>query len=104
MVSFHSRHRKLAHHPQSTRHTARAPWEWLGAGWKDLWRAPAASISLWPAVRIMGYILVYLVVTRFQFALALTTGFLLAGPFLAMGLVRHQPPAGSGRTRPLVTP
>ena len=62
------------------------PWEWLGAGWKDLWRAPAASISYGLLFAIMGYILVSLVVTRFQFALALTTGFLLAGPFLAMGL------------------
>jgi uncharacterized membrane protein len=34
----------------------------------------------------MGYLLVYLVEGRFQYALALTTGFLLAGPFLSMGL------------------
>ena len=34
----------------------------------------------------MGYVLVYLVESSFQYALALTTGFLLAGPFLAMGL------------------
>lgn len=62
------------------------PWEWLGAGWKDLWRAPAASISYGLLFVIMGYALVYLIVTRFQFALALTTGFMLVGPFLAMGL------------------
>ena len=62
------------------------PWEWLGAGWKDLWRAPATSISYGLIFVIMGYILVYLVINRFHFALALTTGFLLAGPFLAMGL------------------
>ena len=62
------------------------PWEWLGAGWKDLWRAPAASITYGLLFVVMGYALVYLIVTRFQFALALTTGFMLAGPFLAMGL------------------
>jgi uncharacterized membrane protein len=62
------------------------PWEWLGAGWKDLWRAPAASISYGLIFVVMGYFLVYLVEARFQYALALTTGFLLAGPFLAMGL------------------
>ena len=62
------------------------PWEWLGAGWKDLWREPAASISYGLIFVVMGYILVYLVINRFHFALALTTGFLLAGPFLAMGL------------------
>jgi uncharacterized membrane protein len=62
------------------------PWEWLGAGWKDLWQAPAASISYGLIFMIMGYVLVYLVEAQFHYALALTTGFLLAGPFLAMGL------------------
>lgn len=62
------------------------PWEWLGAGWKDLWRTPVASIAYGLIFVIMGYFLVYLVEARFQYVLALTTGFLLAGPFLAMGL------------------
>ncbi|HCB12416.1 MAG TPA: hypothetical protein DEP36_02430 [Gammaproteobacteria bacterium] len=62
------------------------PWEWLGAGWKDLWQAPAASIPYGLIFLIMGYVLVYLVEAQFHYALALTTGFLLAGPFLAMGL------------------
>jgi uncharacterized membrane protein len=62
------------------------PWEWLGAGWRDLWQAPAASIPYGLIFMIMGYVLVYLVEAQFHYALALTTGFLLAGPFLAMGL------------------
>lgn len=62
------------------------PWQWLAAGWKDLWQTPAASISYGLLFVIMGYLLVYLVEARFHYALALTTGFLLAGPFLAMGL------------------
>ena len=62
------------------------PWEWLAAGWKDLWRAPVASIPYGLLFVVMGYVLVYLVESSFQYALALTTGFLLAGPFLAMGL------------------
>ncbi|MBE2294913.1 MAG: DUF2189 domain-containing protein [Phycisphaerales bacterium] len=62
------------------------PWEWLGAGWKDLWRAPAVSISYGLLFVIMGYFLVYLVESSFQYTLALTSGFLLAGPFLAIGL------------------
>ena len=62
------------------------PWQWLAAGWKDLWQAPATSISYGLLFVIMGYLLVYLVEARFHYALALTTGFLLAGPFLAMGL------------------
>ncbi|HRD66941.1 MAG TPA: DUF2189 domain-containing protein [Candidatus Competibacter sp.] len=62
------------------------PWEWLGAGWKDLWRAPAVSVPYGLLFVVMGYALVYLAITRFQYTLALTTGFLLAGPFLSMGL------------------
>jgi uncharacterized membrane protein len=62
------------------------PWEWLGAGWKDLWRVPSASIAYGLLFVIMGYLMVYLVKAQFHYALALTTGFLLAGPFLAMGL------------------
>jgi uncharacterized membrane protein len=62
------------------------PWEWLGAGWKDLARAPGTSISYGLLFVVMGYLLVYLIEFRFQYALALTTGFLLAGPFLSMGL------------------
>lgn len=62
------------------------PWEWLAAGWRDLWRAPVASVSYGLLFVIMGYMLVFLVNARFQSALILTSGFLLAGPFLAMGL------------------
>lgn len=61
-------------------------WEWLGAGWKDLWRAPAVSIPYGLLFVIMGYALVYLATARFHFILALTAGFMLVGPFLAMGL------------------
>ena len=35
---------------------------------------------------IMGYALIYLATARFHFILALTAGFMLVGPFLAMGL------------------
>ncbi|MER2526596.1 MAG: DUF2189 domain-containing protein, partial [Candidatus Competibacter denitrificans] len=54
--------------------------------WKDLWRAPAVSIPYGLLFVIMGYALVYLATTRFHFILALTAGFMLVGPFLAMGL------------------
>lgn len=62
------------------------PWTWLGAGWKDLWRVPMASIPYGLLFVVMGYLVVYLVGAKFQYALALTTGFLLVGPFLSMGL------------------
>jgi uncharacterized membrane protein len=62
------------------------PWEWLGAGWKDLWRTPAASLFHGLIFVVLGYLMVYMVQVRFQYVLALTSGFLLVGPFLAMGL------------------
>lgn len=61
------------------------PWEWLGAGWKDLWQAPAISVPYGLIFVILGYILVYTVSGRFQYVLGFTSGFLLAGPFLALG-------------------
>ncbi|RUQ37522.1 MAG: DUF2189 domain-containing protein [Candidatus Competibacteraceae bacterium] len=62
------------------------PWQWLAAGWRDLWQAPAASISYGSLFVVMGYWLVYLVEAHFQYALVLTSSFLLAGPILATGL------------------
>lgn len=72
--------------PKVRRVSSDQPWEWLGAGWKDLWRTPMASIAYGLIFVVMGYWLVYLVKGQFQYVLALTSGFLLAGPFLAMGL------------------
>lgn len=72
--------------PRVRRISSDRPWEWLGAGWKDLWRVPSASIPYGLLFTVMGYLLVYLVDARFQYALAMTTGFLLVGPFLSMGL------------------
>ena len=72
--------------PNVRRITTRQPWQWLGAGWRDLWRAPAASLAYGLLFVLMGYLLVYTVEGQFQSVLALTTGFLLVGPFLAMGL------------------
>jgi uncharacterized membrane protein len=62
------------------------PWEWLSAGWKDLWRVPTASVAYGLLFTIMGYVLVYMTEAQFHYVLALTSGFLLVGPFLAMGL------------------
>ncbi|HAO31902.1 MAG TPA: DUF2189 domain-containing protein [Candidatus Competibacter sp.] len=79
------------------------PWQWLAAGWKDLWRAPTVSIPYGLMFVVMGYALVYTIETRFQYALALTTGFLLVGPFLSMGLydVSRRLEAGRTPTLPL---
>lgn len=65
--------------------TTAQPWEWLTAGWRDLLKTPISSIAYGAIFAVMGYVLVTVVVENFQLAFALTAGFLLVGPFLAMG-------------------
>ena len=61
-----------------------APLRWLRLGWGDLRAAPAASMFYGGVLTLMGFLL-----TRYYagaVGLALTTGFLLVGPFFAIGL------------------
>ena len=57
---------------------------WLAAAWSDLTAAPAASLFYGAVLATMGFFL-----TRYfggAVGIALTTGFLLVGPFVAIGL------------------
>lgn len=74
--------------PSLTPISREAPWEWVGGGWQDLWKAPAFSL---------GYGLVFLALGGGIFfglqAAGLSSmiavfagGFLLLGPMLAVGL------------------
>jgi uncharacterized membrane protein len=65
-----------------------APWEWLAAGWRDLWARPGLSL---------GYGAIFAGVSALLFAalvyfdleaiiLPLAAGFLLIGPLFAIGL------------------
>jgi uncharacterized membrane protein len=62
-----------------------APWRWLRRGWDDLWAAPVPSLFYGATLAAMG-----LVLRRFfgvaAYELAFATGFLLVGPFLAIGM------------------
>jgi uncharacterized membrane protein len=61
-----------------------APGRWLAAAWADLKAAPGPSLFYGAVLALMGFLL-----TRFfggAIGIALTTGFLLVGPFLAIGL------------------
>jgi uncharacterized membrane protein len=62
-----------------------APWRWLRRGWDDLRAAPLPSLFYGLVLAVMG-----LVLGRFfgeaAYELAFATGFLLMGPFLAMGI------------------
>lgn len=61
-----------------------APLRWIGAGFNDLLTAPVGSLFYGTVLALMGWALV----TWYGGAvgLALTTGFLLIGPFLAVGI------------------
>jgi uncharacterized membrane protein len=72
--------------PRVRRITSEAPWHWLEAGWRDMLKTPLASLFYGLVFVIMGYYLTNMVAEQFHLALALTAGFLLVGPFLAMGL------------------
>jgi uncharacterized membrane protein len=64
-----------------------APWEWLGAGWRDLWSAPAISLCYGAAFAAAAYIFV-LQLSRMEalpLLLPLAGGFLLIAPLLAAG-------------------
>ncbi|MFY8062563.1 MAG: DUF2189 domain-containing protein [Usitatibacteraceae bacterium] len=62
------------------------PLVWLARGWADLRANPFASLFYGACFSVMG--LVQLVVFRFavDYTSTLTMGFMLAGPFLAIGL------------------
>jgi uncharacterized membrane protein len=66
--------------------TTEHPWHWLEAGCRDMLKTPLASFFYGAVFVVMGYILTNVVVEKFQYALAFTAGFFLAGPFLATGL------------------
>jgi uncharacterized membrane protein len=62
-----------------------AAWRWLRRGWDDLRSAPAASLFYGVVLAAMGAVLGrYLGEAAYELAFA--TGFLLVGPFLAMGM------------------
>jgi uncharacterized membrane protein len=65
-----------------------APWEWLAAGWRDLWRTPAVGLGYGLVVAVAGALLslglFYL--GSLPLVLPLAAGFMLLGPMLAVGL------------------
>jgi uncharacterized membrane protein len=65
-----------------------APWLWLRAGFNDMRRAPAISLTYGLAMTVLSVLIAY---AAWRFGtlglyLSLATGFLLVGPVLALGL------------------
>jgi uncharacterized membrane protein len=62
-----------------------APWRWLRAGWRDFRAATGTSLFYGVALTAMGVLLTQ-TWGKGAIEIAFLTGFLLVGPFLAMGL------------------
>jgi uncharacterized membrane protein len=63
-----------------------APLRWLGLGWADLWRQPAASLFYGVAVAVTGAVILGVTANLPYLFAAAITGFLLVAPMLAAGL------------------
>lgn len=63
-----------------------APLQWLRLGWRDFMRAPAIGLFYGASFAAMGWMLLLLFRHAPAYTLALSAGFLLAGPFLCLGL------------------
>lgn len=65
-----------------------SPWEWLQRGWRDLARIPLISTAYGAAVTVAGFLLAFLLweINAVYLVLPIAGGFMLAGPFLAVGL------------------
>lgn len=64
------------------------PWEWLAAGWRDLWTRPGISFA-YGALAIAGGLIMTLglvLANLLSLLPVLAGGFLLVGPLLAIGL------------------
>jgi len=63
-----------------------APLKWLGLGWRDLWRQPAASLFYGIAITVSGAVILGVTANFAYLFAAAITGFLLVAPMLATGL------------------
>lgn len=63
-----------------------APWRWLRLGVADFRAAGLASVFYGIVFACMGRVLTYVFSHAYEYVWALTSGFLLVGPFLALGL------------------
>jgi uncharacterized membrane protein len=64
------------------------PWNWLAAGWRDMWRVPSISFLYGLAVALISAALTagLFSLNISALALSLAAGFMLIGPLLAVGL------------------
>lgn len=63
-----------------------APMRWLKAGFNDMKKTPIASLLYGLVFTVLGAAMVMGVISQPLFVISLITGFLLVGPFVAVGL------------------
>ena len=70
------------------KYPSHAPYNWLEAGWRDMWRLPRLSLAYGAIFAIVGLLLVVGLtqVGLLSLILVLAGGFILVGPMLAAGL------------------
>lgn len=64
------------------------PWQWLAAGWRDMRQAPVASLLYGALAAAVSLLLIGALISfdMGYLVLPLAAGFMLVGPFLAVGL------------------
>ena len=74
--------------PQPRRIAFDAPWGWLAAGWRDLWRRPSVGITYGAITALTAALLCasMALIEALPLFLTLVGGFLLLGPLFAVGL------------------
>jgi uncharacterized membrane protein len=65
---------------------AGAPFGWIARGFADLLHCPIPSLFYGFCFAAMGLLITFVFEHAYEYTSALTSGFLLLGPFLAMGL------------------
>lgn len=63
-----------------------APVKWLRLGWQDIKACPSASLFYGVCFVIGGYLMIFSLRDAAEYIAAVITGFVIAGPFLALGL------------------
>jgi len=63
-----------------------SPFSWLSRGWRDLWQHPRVSLAYGGIISAMGVVILLFASTHIYLIATAISGFLLAGPFLAIGL------------------
>lgn len=90
--------------PEVRRVSIFQPLAWIRLGIRDLLASPLSSVFYGACIAAMGFLLFFYTRQEVKYIAALTSGFLLAGPFVAIGLydisrrIEHGQPVELGAT------